>query len=147
MLAGLAIAAGLNKISSAFTFSITGYGVPTVNGWNVSLPVAVRFVNPLPVGIDIDQVTATLYLTKNDQWVQVGNVQQPISIGGGTSDINITAQLNLQDYLGGSILDSLKTLYSSLQSKSIAVRTDVSATYAGLTLPTQSITQNVSLPI
>jgi len=137
---------GWNKgkaLISAFTFDISKYGVPQIKNSILYVPVYVHFKNPSTIPLNIDQLYADIFLFKGNQFQKVGQVSQPLTIPPGESDQVIMPMVKLSDLFGGNIFSTLQNIFAT---RKVSIRTDVTITYAGVTLPTQSFTNDIDLP-
>lgn len=144
------IAAGVGAIillasrsAGKFKIEANGYGNPVLRNGVLQLPIIVRITNPFPTSINIDRINADVYLQKSDQFEFVGKVDQGINIKPGTFDYALNAVLNLQSVFS----DFFNTAANILAKKQVMVRTEVTAFYGGVRLPTQIITSPINLQI
>ncbi len=128
------------QVFNAFNFQIVGYGLPKLKDQVVTLPVVVKFMNPLPVSIPVQRFEADIFILLNDTWQQVGRIDQPIIISDGVSQQSIETKLDI-----GSVLGNVLTTLQALLGRNVKVRTDVTITEAGVKLPQQQIIQDVNL--
>lgn len=141
----LAVAGGYYLYSEAKNrvgFKIKGYGIP-VPGQNlqVLLPVKIQFNNPTPVAINSDRLVVDVYVMANNFWAQVAHLDQPVAIPPGSNVIEVRPLLNLDN-----IITNIADVVSSfLDTRSISVRTDVTASFAGVQFPTQQFTDTVKV--
>ncbi len=136
---------GFNKakaLISAFTFSISRYGIPQIKNSVVYLPILVHFKNPSTVPLSIDQIFAEIFLWKVNTYQKVAQVSQPLSIPPGESDQTVNAAISLSDLFGGNIVATLQNIFGT---KKASIRTTVTITYAGVSLPSQSFDQTVDI--
>jgi hypothetical protein len=146
LLGGLLYLWKTGKLSAnAFGYSMKGYGAPSVNGTTIDLPVNIEFTNPTPLAVNLDNVTAQLYINKGGAWINVANVNQALSIPAGTATQKVNAHIDLGKIVGGNILETLDLASSILAQQTAQVRTDLTVTYAGITLPQQSFTSNIQV--
>lgn len=125
-----------------FAYKIVGYGIPSIDSsYRVTLPVKIRFTNPTPLTIQLDNVLIDVYLLKPEGFVHVGQVSTPLTLAPGSSTHDIMPMIDLQSVFGGFA----QTVRNALSAKALTLRTDVTVTYKGVTLPSQSSTDNVSL--
>lgn len=125
-----------------FAYKIVGYGIPSIDAnYRLTLPVKIRFNNPTPVTIEVDNVLIDVYLLKQEVFEHVGRVSTPITLEPGTSTKDVAPVINLQSIFGGL----MQTVSNALKTKALTLRTDVTVTYKGFTLPLQSSTDNISL--
>jgi hypothetical protein len=131
------------KAAQNFNFEIAGYGTPRLSNWVLSLPIKIRFINPTNVSINADSVLVDIYLWKSNTFEFVGNVvKSPLVIAGGTSVIEIIPNIDLRKLFSGNILATAQNI---LSSRTVKVRADVSVTYSGITIPKQSITNDIDI--
>lgn len=133
--------------ASALSLSVIGYSNPSLNNWILTVPIVVRFTNPTPVPINLDNVLADLYVKKSSQWIKAGNVNQPLAIPSGVSDQVVTAKVSLTTLFGGNLFQTIAGIASVIKNKMVSVRTDITATYGLLTLPQQSFTSDLPLNV
>lgn len=122
-----------------FTFDIVGYGKPSLNGFMLSVPLSIRFKNPTPLKINVDNMLAEIYVRKGDSYVKAATINQPILIPSGESTQTITPSLDIKSIFGGNLLDTATAIASIVNGKKVFVRTDVTITYKGVTIPKQQI--------
>ncbi|GHM98813.1 hypothetical protein WSM22_03030 [Cytophagales bacterium WSM2-2] len=132
------------ELANSFGFSIQGYGNPGVNGTTIDLPINVQFNNPAPVPANIDMVDAKIYLNKNG-WILAASVKQPLQIPSGKSVQKLNTRIDLKQIFGGNLIETLKSFAAMYAQKFLQVRTDLTVTYAGVTLPTQQFNQNIQI--
>lgn len=125
-----------------FAYKIVGYGVPKLDSsYRLTLPVNIRFNNPTPVSLAIDNVLIDVYLLKSGIFEHVGRVSQPITLEPGITIKEAIPEINLRSIFA----DIFQTVKNLLSTKTLTLRTDVTITYKGFTLPMQSSTDNVNL--
>jgi len=128
----------LNK----FRFKVSAYGVPSYENWLLRLPITLQFNNPTGITINTDQVLVDVYVRiATGEFIHVGRVLQPITIGPGQSYQTVVPVLNLQA-VAGTLANSIKNI---LAAKSVTIRTDLTVTYKGIKLPTQEFIDTVKL--
>lgn len=125
-----------------FQFKIIGYGLPKRSGWLVIMPIQFEFVNPTKLDIVIDNLMVDIFIYKSGAWVQVAKVNQPITIGAGTSRQIISASLDFSNIFSGNLLDTVASVF---RSSKIDVYSEVTARFKGITLPKQKFQQAVSI--
>lgn len=130
---------------AGFSFEIAGYGRPTLKNYMLTIPLQVRFDNPTPFPINIDNLIADVYVLKNDQYVRSARVSQAVSLAPGISEQTIYPTLDLASLFGGNVLNTLTALRSVIEQKVLKIKADVTATYGNITLPTQTFIQDVAL--
>lgn len=128
--------------ANAFTFEPVKYGIPKISNWIVNLPIIVRFNNPTPLAINIDNIHADVFLWKVNKFEKVAQVVQALSIPAGQSDQVIMAQLDIRGLFSGNILT---TILNTLNDKTVKIRTDVTATYGGITISPSPFVQDIQL--
>lgn len=129
----------IQYVKNQFSFKVKSFGTPS--GWPaLKLPILMQFNNPLPIAISVDNVLVNAYMQNGSSFVHVGQVNQPnVSITSGGSETWISPILDLTKVAGG-ILSQFDVLW---KTKKINIRVDVTVTYKGITLPTQSFTETV----
>lgn len=132
-------------MAAKFAVDIEGYGVPRLKGWVITVPVILRFNNPSPVPITVTRLLATTSVLKNGQWIQAGHLDQPVNIPSGVSNQTFSASVDLQSIFGGNILNTFTAITDALKSKSVRLRTDVTAYYGDVSLPVQSFENEITL--
>ncbi|MGL6121679.1 MAG: hypothetical protein ACRC1W_01320 [Shewanella sp.] len=133
------------KTLSAFQFDIVGYGKPSLLGTMLTVPFQIRYKNPTPLPISVDQLTADIYLNKNGTFVQAARVNQPVTLQPGESTQWLSPTLNLENVFGGNFLNTLAAIQHVLLSKKLTIRTDAIAVFKGVALPSQSFTNTIDL--
>lgn len=133
------------KAISNFKFDIVAYGKPSIRGMVITIPLQVRFTNPTPLPIAIDQLVADMYINKNGTWVRGATVNQPITIAAGESYQIISPSVDLATVFGGNLFNTIQTVANVLKSNALDVRTDVIAVYKGVSLPKQSFTNKIEV--
>jgi hypothetical protein len=142
-LVGLVVVASkAQQLLKNFDVKVSGFGVPAIKNYNLSLPIRLRITNPIAFGLSMDRVRADLYLYKLNQWQYVGFADQHVDIPAGSSDLVITPSVDIKSILTGNIID---TALSIMQTKTLNVRADVTAYVLGIALPVQSFSQQVNL--
>lgn len=125
-----------------FAYKVVGYGIPSIDSnYRLTLPVKIRFTNPTPLTIQVDNVLIDVYLLKQAVFEHVGHISTPITLQPGATTKDLVPIINLQNVFGGLF----QTVSSALKNKTLTLRTDVTVTYKGFTLPVQSSTDNVQL--
>jgi len=130
--------------AAKFSYSIAGYGKPTISNWILNLPIVVNINNPTPAPINADRVIADLYIQKGGQWVAAARMDQPVTVPPGASQQVINAQGNITNIFGGNILNTFNAFAQAVNNK-LPIRTDVTVIYGGIALPTQSYTETLTL--
>ncbi len=133
------------KAVANFKFDIVAYGKPSINGLVITIPLQVRFANPTPLPISLDQLVADIYINKNGTWVRGATVNQPLSIAPGESFQIIAPAVNLGQIFGGNIANTFTAIAAALKTRKLDVRTDVLAVYKGISLPRQSFTNTIDV--
>ena len=133
------------KTLSLFQFDIVGYGKPTLAGQLLTVPLQIRYKNPTPLPINVDRLSADIYLDKNGTFVKAATVDQPVTLQPGESIQWLMPVLNLQNVFGGNFLNTLAAMQQILQSKKLTIRTDAIAVYKGVAVPQQSFTNEIDL--
>jgi hypothetical protein len=133
------------KTLSDFRFDIVGYGKPTINGWNLTVPLQIKYKNPTPLPINVDQLIGDIYLNKNGTFVLAAKVNQPVTLDPGTSLQWLYPALDLQAVFGGSLANTILAIQEVINRKTLTIRSDITAVYGGITLPMQSITNEIDL--
>lgn len=128
-----------------FDFKIVGYGKPTISNLRLTVPIVIKFTNPTPIPISLDQVLADIYINKNGQYVKAAQINQPINIPAGTTNQNIFPVIDLNSIFGGNVLDTINSIASVMKTKVVNVRTDVTTIFKGIALPRQTFIQDVPL--
>lgn len=132
-------------ISSQFGLEIQGYGMPSVKGYTIDMPVNVKFNNPTSFSANLDNVSGQVYVSKNG-WQQVAMFSQPLTIPPGKNVVPIKVRIDLSKiFSGGSILDTAKSFLTDYALKSIQVRTDLQVTKAGFTYKPDPFIKNISI--
>ncbi len=132
------------KAATQFSVRIVAYGTPAMSSWILTVPLVFEIRNPSPVSVNIDRAIADLYIMKGSQWVAAGHVDQPLRVPAGQSRQIVNAQANLIKIFGGNILSTLETFGAAINNQ-LKIKVDVTPIYAGITLPTQSFTDTVSI--
>lgn len=136
------VAHKVKSLAAQFRADIAGYGTPTVNSYlEVTLPIKVRFNNPTAMSIEASQVWADIYLWKTDRFEKVGQVAQSLSLTPGESEQTLLPVISLNQVFGG-FLDTLK---STIKSKALKVRTDLTIHAAGFSFPTQTFINEIRI--
>lgn len=130
---------------SNFDFTLVGFGQPTLSSNVVSIPLKIRFVNPTPLPITLDNLKADVYLNKNGVPTLAAKINQPLTVPAGTTDQWIIPQVQLATLFGGNVMQTLAAVAGIVASKMIHVKTVVVATYKGVSLPEQIVEND--LPI
>ena len=142
IIAGAALAwKSISDYLQKFSFTIVSYGIPTYSNWILRLPITIQFSNPTKLTINADRVNIDMFIKDGDQYVHVGNVNQPFTIGPGKTKQTVVPVMNLQA-VANVITNSWQSIFGS---RSITMRTDLTVTYQGITLPTQDYTDKVDL--
>lgn len=150
ILFGIAILAGaalgvkyISNLLKAFRFKVVGYGIPTFQNWILKLPVTVRFTNPTAITINADNVIVDVYMKNSaGNYIHIGHVdEQGLSLAPGDTDQTMVPVLNLQA-VTGAVINSWADL---IGGRTASIRTDVTVTYKGVTLPTQEYEDTVKL--
>lgn len=128
-----------------FKFEIVAYGKPKLSGSFLTVPLQIKFTNPTPLPISIDQINANAFINKNGRWVHAANVHQPLTLPSGESFQIISPALNVGSIFGGNIFETLVSVSNALQSKTLDIATEVVITYKGISLPKKSFTNTIQL--
>lgn len=138
-----AVIYGVKKFKAyagVFNIQVVKYGIPQVSNSVVYIPIVIRLTNPTPVPINLASLTADVYLLRGVEYTKVGQVNQPLNIPKGTTEQILNAAISLKSIFGGNVLNMVSAI---LNTKNITLRTDVTASYAGLVLPVQTITSTI----
>lgn len=136
----------VKKKLANFSFEVVGYGKPSLSGNLLTVPLKVRFNNPTPLPINIDNLLANIYLLKNNQFVYAAQVNQPVSMPTGIGETMLYPVIDIKSLFGGDLISTLTFINSTLNTtKKLTVRTDVTTTYKGVPLPSQSFTNTIDL--
>lgn len=133
------------KAANDFSFEVTGYGRPTLQSTELSVPLKLRAHNPTSLPINIDLLDGDVYLNKAGSWVLAAQIQQPVSLQPGTQEIWVHPRLNLQNVFGGNLIQTLQAIAQLQQTKKLQIRADVGGKYGVLTIPKQSFTETIDL--
>lgn len=133
------------KAIDGFSFEITGYGRPTISGYELAVPLKVQTTNPTSLPINVDRLDADIYLNKMGNWVLAGQVSQPVAMQPGTSEEWLYPRVNLQNVFGGDVIQTLSALAELQRTKKLELRADVGAQYGAVSIPKQSFTQTVDI--
>lgn len=127
-----------------FTFDIIGYGIPKISNWVLSVPLQLRFNNPLPTPIPLQRFEVNLFMLQGgNTWQQIGRIDQPITIDSGISEKTITPVVDLKSFFQNNFIE---TLHQTLTNAKVQVRADITVTApGGITLPTQSEVLDLNL--
>lgn len=128
-----------------FAYEIAGYGKPKLSGYQLTIPIQIRFNNPTPLSINADQLIADIYLLKNNAYVIAARVNQPVSVPAGISVQTVSPVVDIKSIFSGNLLDTLKFVQQTVAGKTVGVKVDVTVVYQGVTLPKQTFEQNVPL--
>lgn len=128
---------------AGFSFDIVGYGLPTLKGLMLTVPLQVQFQNPSPFPINIDNLLADLYVLKGDQYVKAGRVSQAVRIGAGKSEQTVYPTIDLAALFGGNILSTISAIRDALNMRTIKTRADVTVTYGHLTIGPKTFTDEL----
>lgn len=148
---GLFIATGgilfwLVNQSQKVNYNIQGYGTPSLDfkTWQLALPVKVKFTNPTPAPIAIDEIQGTVTLFKNNKYEPVGRIiPQPLVIQPGTNTVSIITVLELKKFFeGGNLISNALNI---AQARQLRLRTDLKARYATIELPVQTFEKIINV--
>lgn len=135
----------IQEAISKFKFDVVGYGRPTLSGMVITIPLQIKFKNPTPLPIAIDRLIVDAYIDKNGTFVPAAKLDGPVTIPPGDSTQWIMPAANLQSIFGGTFLNTVAAAQQIIQRKILTIRSDVTVTIKGVTLPQQSITNDVKL--
>ncbi len=133
------------KVSSRFNFEIVGYKKPKISGWNLTIPLVIRFTNPTPIQIAADRVLADIFIKKAGQWVAAARIDQAVKVPSGKTDQEVYPVLNLASIFGGNILNTLTSFLQNAQTRTLDIRADVTVQIGSISLPTKSFTETLPL--
>jgi len=133
------------KAANDFTFEVIGYGKPTLQSTELSVPLKVLANNPTSLPINIDQLDGDVYLNKAGTWVLAAQVNQPVSLQPGKQEVWVYPRLNLQNVFGGDIIQTLQAIAQIQSTKKIDIRADIGGQYGVITIPKQSFTETLDL--
>lgn len=134
----------LQNAAKNFQFDVTGYGRPQIQSTFLTVPLLVKFTNPTPIPVSVDNFRADIYLNKNGTYVPAGFVAQALTVPPGTTEQWINPSVDLKAIFGGDMVGTGIFLAQLLAKKAIDIRTDISVVFAGITLPKQSFTNNLA---
>jgi len=131
--------------TSGFDFEPVRYGLPSVKGSVVILPVVVRFNNPTPLDINLNQFLANIFYLKDKTFQQVARINQRLSVPKGVSEQVFLVDISLSDiFSGGAFWTSL---INTLTTKQITIRADVTANYGGIAISPKPFIQQIDIPL
>lgn len=133
------------KAIADFQFDVTGYGKPTLSGMMLTVPLQVKFTNPTPIPITVEKFIGDVYIDKNNVFVPAARIEQPVAIPPGVSVQWIYPVINIPGIFGGNVAETAIFLSKILATKIIRIRSDISAVYKGISLPSQSFTNTVDI--
>ncbi len=139
------IAIGLQKASNmagGFQVDILKYGLPKLSSGVITLPIAVKFVNPSPIAINIQQFVADIELFKVSAFQKIAQVNHPLTIAPGESVQIIYAQLSLKDLFAGNLWDFAK---STVSAQSVKIRTNITAVWNGIPIKPEPFLEVITL--
>ncbi len=122
-----------------FTFDIIGYGKPSLSNYVLSVPLSIRFKNPTPFKINVDNLLAEIFVLKGNEYVKAATINQPIIIESGESTQVITPSIDIKSIFAGNIADTLAAVANIIAGKKVFIRTDITITYKGVTIPKQQL--------
>lgn len=132
------------ELANTFGFEMKGYDTPSLSWPNLDLPVKVEFNNPTSVPVNLDNVTGAIYIQKGS-WQNVANFSQPVSIPPGKNIVKIKTRIDLSKIFGGSVWDTISAAVTAMNTKVLNVRTDLTVTFKGVSLPTKQFINQVQI--
>lgn len=133
------------KAIGGFSFEIVGYGRPTFNGYNLTVPLKIEANNPTSLPINVDMLDGEVYLNKAGTWVLGAVVKQPVTLQPGKQTVWIHPEANLQAIFGGDLIQTITAAAEIQRTKKLQLRADVGARYGMITIPKQSFIETVDL--
>lgn len=139
-LVGYAISQGAKKLG-ALNYSIKGFGLPTLAGTEVTLPVIIHFSNPSPVSVTISRIQIMMSYLQGANWIQAGSLDESnFTLQSGDSDVTVYPKLDLKALFSNII----STLTTALFNKAIKIKADVTITMAGISA-SHSLTKDIKI--
>jgi len=139
-LLGYAISQGAKKLGNV-SYSIKGFGLPTLAGTTVTVPIIIHFNNPSPVAVTITRLQIWLSFLQGNNWVQAGTLDQSnLVLPSGESDITVKPVADLKALFS----NVLSTITTALINKAVKIKADVTITMAGLSA-SHSLTKDVTI--
>jgi hypothetical protein len=123
------------------SFKITDFGIPSINGSIVTLPLTVTVENRTGLSIPIDDLRVVLSYLQNGSYVATGALSQArVNVQPGTSNIKLSPTIDVRA-LFGNVLDTLATV---LQNRGIDIKADIVMNFQGVTL-SKSFTKKINV--
>lgn len=130
---------------SDFKLDIVAIGKPTLSAMVLTVPLQIRFKNPTPLPITLDQFRADIYIDKNGQFVPGATINQPLKIQPGVSLEWVVPSVNIPSIFGGNLIETAKAVQQIIANKKFRIRADITAIYKGVEIPQQSFTEDVKI--
>lgn len=131
-----------SAIVNEFAFRITGFGVPSLNGFLLKVPVVLEFNNFIGLPLNVDKVTGTLSVWIGSQWSQVASFSQPVTIQPGKQTLTVETTIDLKKFAAANLASVALTI---MQTRKVFLRSDISVQYGLLNIPTEPFQKELSV--
>lgn len=130
------------KLVNEFAFRITGFGVPSLNGFLLTVPVLIEFNNFIGLPLNIDKVSGVLSIWIGQQWAQVASFSQPVTIQPGKQNLTIETTIDLKKFAAANLATVAMTI---MQTRKVFLRSEISVQYGMLNIPTEPFQKELSV--
>lgn len=127
-----------------FTFSIAGFGIPTLKDFVLTLPIKIKLVNPTPISVTADNVKCEVFILKNGTYVKGAVINQPFTIAPGVNTIEPKVAMQLKNLFSGNVLNTAIFVADLIGTKAVTIRADYTITVKGISAPMQSYSDTIN---
>lgn len=138
---GMAVIAGIFYLASRstslvkeFAFRVTGFGIPSLNQWLLTVPINVEFNNFIGIPLNLDRLAGVLSVWVGNQWSPVATFSQPVTIQPGVQTITVDTTLDLKKFAAANLATVAMNI---LQTRKVFLRSEISAQYGPLNIPSE----------
>lgn len=125
-----------------FAFRISGFGVPSLNQWLLTVPIVVEFNNFIGLPLNVDQLSGVLSVWVGNQWVQVATFSQPVTIQPGKQNVTVDTTVDLKKFAAANLATVAITI---IQTRKVFLRSEISAQYGMLNIPSEPFEKELNV--
>lgn len=125
-----------------FAFRVAGFGLPSLNGWLLSVPVVIEFNNFIGLPLNVDKVSGILSVWIGAKWVQVATFSQPVTILPGEQTITVNTVIDLKKFAAANLANVALTI---MQTRKVFLRAEINAQYGMLNIPSEPFEKELSV--
>lgn len=146
---GAALIAGIFYLASRstslvkeFAFRITGFGIPSLNQFLLTVPITVSFDNFIGLPLKIDRLSGVLSVWIGDQWAQVATFSQPVTIQPGKQTVTVSTTVDLKKFATTNLATVALNI---MQTRKVFVRSEINAQYGMFNIPSEPFEKELNV--